>query len=75
MMGYRGHANYTPRAVIRQVSKRNWTVTLYEYEGQMFPYGEWTGGWTKGSAERKARRELAKYKRRYGNLDEDKVIR
>lgn len=60
------------RAVIQHISRRTWAINVIADNWVSGP------GWNRHSraaAERKAKRELARYRRRYENLDDRLEIR
>lgn len=64
------------RAIIEHVSKRTWRI--YILHGFTLQYGGMDGyGWhrhTREGAERKAIRELARYRRKFEDIELDKKV-
>ena len=59
-------ANTEPYVTVKQVSRNRWTIDLRD--GDSWHSGDYDEARTEHSAQRKAERMLARYKRKYGNL-------
>lgn len=65
---------FDPYVEIRQVSRHEWRIDLYQNEDTLFREDWWVRR-SEAAAQRKGRRALERFRRKYGNLKRKQVIR